>query len=112
MHGDVNDDSHACHIAGRVPVKKSKGHVHIVAGRKVNLGFIAGRMDVDTKSEMNKRNRLTKGILAENNFTHRIEHVGFGPRVPGLVVPLAGTECVAGDRKRTKGSSDGTFLFP
>lgn len=72
------DEGTACRVHGRVRVNKVRGDsVVIVVGKGFAIDGIFAHVD---------------GVLGLRNTSHRIERLNFGPRISGLVTPLAGTE--------------------
>ncbi|GMT06535.1 hypothetical protein PENTCL1PPCAC_28709 [Pristionchus entomophagus] len=69
------DEGSACRIHGRIPVRKGKTEKFLVA-----LSSSLFHAHGDTK---------------QRNVSHRIEQFNFGPRVTGLVSPLAGAEQIS-----------------
>ncbi|GMT35544.1 hypothetical protein PFISCL1PPCAC_26841, partial [Pristionchus fissidentatus] len=72
----TKDEGTACRIHGRIPVRKGKTEKFLVA---LSSGLFHGHGDAG-------QNR---------NISHRIEQINFGPRVTGLVSPLAGAEQIS-----------------
>uniref|UniRef100_A0A914V028 Endoplasmic reticulum-Golgi intermediate compartment protein 2 n=1 Tax=Plectus sambesii TaxID=2011161 RepID=A0A914V028_9BILA len=77
----------ACRIHGSVAVQKVTGNVHISPGKTMNIMGGGGHAHL----------RML-GADDNYNFSHRVERFSFGQRIPGLVMPLAGTEQISVDK--------------
>uniref|UniRef100_A0A0N5AMK5 Endoplasmic reticulum-Golgi intermediate compartment protein 2 n=1 Tax=Syphacia muris TaxID=451379 RepID=A0A0N5AMK5_9BILA len=75
------DEGTACRIHGRLAISKVRGDSIIIAIGKTNgVEAILEHMG---------------GLPTKGNVSHRIGRLNFGPRIPGLVMPLAGTEQIS-----------------
>ncbi|MCP9265638.1 hypothetical protein DINM_020979 [Dirofilaria immitis] len=71
----------ACRIHGRMRVNKVKGDSFVVStGKGLGVDGIFAHFG---------------GISSPGNVSHRIERFNFGPRIYGLVTPLAGVEQIS-----------------
>ncbi|WKY16115.1 hypothetical protein Q1695_001081 [Nippostrongylus brasiliensis] len=74
------DEGTACRVHGKFAVRKGKEEtITISIGNSLGLGFFAH----------------VEGAKQSGNISHRIEKFNFGPRVRGLVAPLAGAEQIS-----------------
>ncbi|CDW58253.1 endoplasmic reticulum Golgi intermediate [Trichuris trichiura] len=69
-----------CRIYGQFLVAKVHGSFHVTFGRQIRL------------SESIKLRLINFDASLNFNFSHRIEKLAFGPRLPGAVNPLDGVE--------------------
>ncbi|KFD57499.1 hypothetical protein M513_01602 [Trichuris suis] len=69
-----------CRIYGQFLVAKVHGSFHVTFGRQIRL------------SETVKLRLINFDASLRFNFSHRIEKLAFGPRLPGTVNPLDGVE--------------------
>ncbi|VDO21150.1 unnamed protein product [Haemonchus placei] len=70
----------ACRVHGKFPVRKGKEEtVTISIGSSLGMGMFAH----------------LEGSKLSGNISHRIERFNFGPRISGLVAPLAGAEQIS-----------------
>lgn len=75
-----DDEGTACRVHGKFPVRKGKEEtITISIGSALGLGMFAH----------------IEGSKQSGNISHRIEKFNFGPRVRGLVAPLAGAEQIS-----------------
>ncbi|MFH4980518.1 hypothetical protein AB6A40_007227 [Gnathostoma spinigerum] len=75
------DEGTACRVHGSVQVNKVKGDsVMISVGKGTGIEGLLLHVG---------------GHPVGGNTSHRIERLNFGPRIPGLVTPLAGTEQIS-----------------
>ncbi|VDD95058.1 unnamed protein product [Enterobius vermicularis] len=75
------DEGTACRIHGSIQVNKVKDDsILITVGKEVGIEAILNHIS---------------GMASKGNISHRIEKLHFGPRIPGLVTPLAGTEQIS-----------------
>lgn len=81
---DPNIKKTSCRIHGEMGVKKVAGNFHITTGRSVAHPQGHAHFDV----------MVPRG---EVNFSHRIDHLSFGPPVPGGINPLDSSMKVAAD---------------
>ena len=72
---DPNIKKSSCRIHGSIPVKKVAGNFHITIGRTIAHPQGHAHLDIP----------IPEGVL---NFSHRIDHLSFGPPVPGAINPL------------------------
>ena len=72
---DPNIKKSSCRIHGEMGVKKVAGNFHITTGRSIPHPQGHAHLDV----------MVPRG---EVNFSHRIDHLSFGPPVPGGINPL------------------------
>lgn len=80
-HGQADDgalDHNSCRLHGSVDVKKVAANFHITMGRSVPHPQGHAHLNVFVPKE----------VL---NFSHRIDHLSFGPLVPGAINPLDAT---------------------
>ncbi len=87
---ELAEESHSiektgCRIHGKMEVKKVAGNFHITLGRAIP--HPAGHAHI---------NIMIPG--ANVNFSHRIDHLSFGPAVPGGINPLDATLKISKDR--------------
>uniref|UniRef100_A0A915PIS7 Endoplasmic reticulum vesicle transporter C-terminal domain-containing protein n=1 Tax=Setaria digitata TaxID=48799 RepID=A0A915PIS7_9BILA len=79
-NSDKNEGT-ACRIHGRMRINKVKGDSFVVtAGKGLGVDGIFAHIG---------------GISNPGNVSHRIERFSFGPRIYGLVTPLAGIEQIS-----------------
>lgn len=74
----------SCRIHGSMEVKKVAGNFHITVGQTINHPQGHAHLDMP----------MPQGTL---NFSHRIDHLSFGPPVPGGLNPLDSTLKVTKD---------------
>merc|ERR1719419_171502 len=74
----------ACRIHGHLYVNKVAGNFHITVGKAIphprGHAHLAALVSHETY-----------------NFSHRIDHLSFGEKLPGIISPLDGTEKVSPD---------------
>ena len=76
----------ACRLHGAMEVKKVAGNFHITVGRTVAHPHGHAHLNL-----MVPKNTV--------NFSHRIDHLSFGPRVPGGINPLDSTLKITNERE-------------
>ncbi|KAJ1364239.1 hypothetical protein KIN20_024287 [Parelaphostrongylus tenuis] len=78
-----DDEGTACRVHGKFPVRKGKEEkITISIGSSTGLGLFQELAHLE-------------GMKQTGNISHRIEKFNFGPRVRGLVTPLAGAEQIS-----------------
>ena len=75
----------SCRIHGSIEVNKVAGNFHVTTGR--SIPHPQGHAHLNTF--------IPKDVV---NFSHRIDHLSFGPPVPGAVNPLDGSLKLAQER--------------
>ncbi|XP_041052564.1 endoplasmic reticulum-Golgi intermediate compartment protein 2-like [Carcharodon carcharias] len=76
---DSTDPPNACRIHGSMKLNKVAGNFHILAGKSYDHPFGHAHVPVTKDPKV-------------YNFSHRIDHLSFGPPSPGLIHPLDGSE--------------------
>ncbi|VDN07157.1 unnamed protein product [Thelazia callipaeda] len=90
------DEGTACRIHGRVRVNKVKGDsLVITTGKGVGIDGIFAHFGGLGKRNILKNQTLNICLFLAGNVSHRIERFNFGPRIHGLVTPLAGVEQIS-----------------
>ncbi|KAK6060223.1 hypothetical protein COOONC_02127 [Cooperia oncophora] len=80
ISSNSEDEGTACRVHGKFPVRKGKEEtITISIGSALGMGIFAH----------------IEGAQSSGNISHRIEKFNFGPRVRGLVAPLAGAEQIS-----------------
>lgn len=82
---DLSVQKSSCRIHGAMPVKKVAGNFHITVGRTINHPQGHAHLNI----------MVPKDTV---NFSHRIDHLSFGPLVPGAINPLDSTLKLTNDR--------------
>ncbi len=83
---DPNLKKTSCRIHGSMTVKKLAGNFHITVGRSVAHPMGHAHLNM----------MVPKDTV---NFSHRIDHLSFGPPVPGGINPLDSTLRTTNDRR-------------
>lgn len=71
----VQHNRNKCVVSGAIPIKKSKGSIHIVIGS-----------DTDSLSPVKQRN-LSR-VLSSSSLSHNITFFDLGPAIPGFSPPM------------------------
>ncbi|XP_046862254.1 endoplasmic reticulum-Golgi intermediate compartment protein 2-like [Xenia sp. Carnegie-2017] len=75
--GKKSDEADSCRLYGSFNVNKVAGNFHITVGKSIPHPQGHAHLSLFVPQ-------------SEYNFTHRIDHLSFGPRVPGLISALDG----------------------
>ena len=83
--GDPSIKPDSCRLHGSTEVNKVAGNFHITTGKSIPHPQGHAHLNMFIPSDA-------------RNFSHRIDHLSFGPPVPGALNPLDGTLKITSDR--------------